>query len=134
MKIQTKFWNGNNTNIFNKYYNLVKNDLGNEITIKQDITQVTDSIININNKLSNENKDFIRIKNLGFTCYLNSVLQVLYHIEPFKNAILNVEFNINNENGLNQLKKLFINIKYNKNLKYIIPKEFINNFFLKKSM
>jgi len=54
-------------NILNQYNNSIKNDLGNEITIKPNKNQIIDSYINNNNNLSNKNKDFIGIKNLGAT-------------------------------------------------------------------
>ena len=63
------------------------------------------------------------LANLGATCAINSLIQILYRIEVFKNFILNS--NTNEGTITNELKDLFE--VFNKH-KSISPNRFINNF------
>ena len=65
--------------------------------------------------------DFIGLKNLGSTCYMNSVLQQLFMLPSFQQDVLN--YNIPDisidENSImfEQFKIIFANLKYsNKNV------------------
>lgn len=40
---------------------------------------------------------FVGLKNLGCTCYINSLLQQFYMIKPLRNAILNAEIHLKND-------------------------------------
>jgi len=64
------------------------------------------------------------LANLGATCAINSLIQILYRIEVFKNFILNS--NTNEGTITNELKDLFE--VFNKH-KSISPNRFINNFY-----
>ena len=82
-------------------------------------------------KLSfNENKkttQFVGLKNLGCTCYMNSLLQVFFNIIPFRESLLKCECKEEKKNCLYQIKKLFFSLKYLKT-NYFIPEEFTQNF------
>ena len=52
------------------------------------------------------------LNNLGATCYVNSVLQQLFAIEPFRNYIINTQFD---DSGLIALHKLFTQMMYSQN-------------------
>ena len=38
-----------------------------------------------------ENNITIGLANLGYTCYLNTLIQLLFHIIQFRNAIMNLD-------------------------------------------
>ena len=82
-------------------------------------------------KLSfNENKkisSFVGLKNLGCTCYMNSLLQVFFNFIPFRESLLKCECKEETKNSLYQIKKLFYSLKYLK-INYYSPEEFPNNF------
>ena len=65
---------------------------------------------------------------MGNTCYLSSIIQVLYHIHDFRNYILNINIPKSNSNILYSLKNIFDDLSINNNLSYIIPEYFINNY------
>ena len=50
---------------------------------------------------------FNGLTNLGATCYMNSILQQLYHIEPFRELILKNEFEAEDQK---ELQKLFASL------------------------
>lgn len=66
------------------------------------------------------------LANLGATCAINSLLQMLYRIEKFKNIILNSNTPTNTITY--ELKDLFSVLNSNPN-KSINPNKFITNFF-----
>ena len=71
----------------------------------------------------------IGLVNLGCSCYLNTIIQLLFNILEFRNGIINIDINYEIKNAIVSLKKLFIDmIMYNEGKKYIIPKFFINNY------
>ena len=82
-------------------------------------------------KLSyNEDKKiapFVGLKNLGCTCYMNSILQVFYNIIPFRESLLKCECKEEPKNSLYQIKKVFYSLKY-LNVNYYTPSSFPNNF------
>ena len=69
----------------------------------------------------------IGLVNLGFTCYLNAILQILYHINLFKEAILRLDVNDEDNNVLNELIILFDILNTKKSL-YYNTISFKNNF------
>ena len=81
-------------------------------------------------KLSFENvkkSPFVGIKNLGCTCYMNSLLQVFYNLIPFRESLLKCECKEEPKNSLFQIKKLFFSLKYLQMNSYN-PESFPNNF------
>ena len=68
------------------------------------------------------------IKNLGNTCYLNNVIQVLYHKNDFKNSKQNLNIKKENANILYNIKNIFDELFSNINISYIIPEIFIYIF------
>ena len=82
-------------------------------------------------KLSfNENKKtspFVGLRNLGCTCYMNSLLQVFFNFIPFRESILKCECKEEAKNSLYQIKKIFYSLKYLK-IDYYSPEEFPDNF------
>ena len=70
---------------------------------------------------------FVGLKNLGNTCYMNSLFQVLFSNIKFRESILNTECKIEEKNVLYQLKYLFNSLKFI-NSKYFIPSDFAKNF------
>ena len=78
---------------------------------------------NVNKKIT----EFVGLKNLGCTCYMNSLLQVFFNFIPFRESILKCECKEEMKNCLYQIKKLFFSLKYLKT-NYYIPEEFTNNF------
>ena len=78
----------------------------------------------------NENKKivpFVGLKNLGCTCYMNSLLQVFFNLIPFRESLLKCECKEEKKNSLYQIKKLFYCLKYLK-INYYIPKELTQNY------
>ena len=71
---------------------------------------------------------FIGLKNLGCTCYMNSLLQVLYHIIPFRESLLECNCKEEPKNCLYEVKKIFKNLKFMKDNFYYTPKSFVNNY------
>ena len=70
---------------------------------------------------------FVGLKNLGCTCYMNSILQVFFNILPFRESLLKCECKEENKNSLYQLKKVFYFLKY-LNVNYYTPTSFPDNF------
>ena len=106
------FISKDNYNLYRKY-----NNNNNENESKENI--------NITNKI---NKKFVGFINLGKTCYINSILQILYHISLFRENILLSKTNKQKNNCLQQLKNLFFKYKNNKNINYLNTENFVNNF------
>ena len=71
--------------------------------------------------------NFIGLKNLGCTCYMNSLLQVFYNIELFRESLLSCEFKEEKNNSLYEVQKLFLNLKHLKK-GYYSPDSFVDNF------
>jgi len=63
------------------------------------------------------------------SCYIISLLQCIFHLEKFSEIIIEFKSESSKDNSINVWKNLFIELKYNNNKKYIIPNEFINEFF-----
>ena len=70
---------------------------------------------------------FVGLKNLGCTCYMNSLLQVFYNLIPFRESLLKCECKEEKKNSLYQIKKLFYCLKYLR-VNYYIPEELTKNY------
>ena len=81
---------------------------------------------NINIK-DNIKQQFVGLKNLGCICYLNSLLQIFFHIIPFRESLLNSTCKNEVKNVLYQTKYLFTSLKYF-DIEYFEPKDFTDNF------
>lgn len=58
----------------------------------------------------NQNKKQIGIRNMGNTCYLNSIIQQLFHIQPFRYQVMNTKLDGDSASGAsiyNHLRNLF---------------------------
>ena len=71
---------------------------------------------------------FIGLKNLGCTCYMNSLLQVFYHIIPFRESLLKCNCKEEKKNSLYEVKKIFNSLKYIKDSYYYTPTSIIDNY------
>ena len=70
---------------------------------------------------------FIGLKNLGCTCYMNSLLQVFYNINLFRESLLKCKCQSMEKNSLYEVQKVFFNLKYLSN-GYYTPESFVNNY------
>ena len=79
-------------------------------------------------KENQKTTQFVGLKNLGCTCYINSLLQTFYHIPLFRESLLNCEYTTNTEkNCFYQLKKVFYSLKYLLTT-YYAPFSFVENY------
>ena len=78
-------------------------------------------------KESNRLAPFVGLKNLGCTCYMNSLLQVFFNFIPFRESLLRCKCKEEKKNSLYQLKKLFYSLKYLQ-VNYYVPNDFPDNF------
>ena len=72
-------------------------------------------------------QNFVGLKNLGCTCYMNSLFQILFFIPSFRESLLNSECKEEQKNALYQLKNVFNHLKFS-NSQYFIPVDFTKNF------
>lgn len=66
----------------------------------------------------------VGLNNLGSTCYLNSMVQVLNSIDAFRNAIMMTDLKAP---LIHQFKALFSYLFFSERLDYV-PKDFLNSF------
>jgi ubiquitin carboxyl-terminal hydrolase 7 len=80
---------------------------------KSTFADVNDGIMHNDNKMDSRTaNDYpVGLLNHGATCYLNSVIQTLFHCEVFKKSILSVS-DENSTPIIIELKKLFIAMTY----------------------
>ena len=78
---------------------------------------------------TNENMTgFIGLKNLGSTCYINTILQIFYNIPLLRESLLSCDTSFNEgKNCLYQLKKVFYSLRYLLT-NFYTPTSFIENF------
>ena len=73
-------------------------------------------------------KEFVGLKNMASTCYMNSILQQLFMIPMLRESILNIgkddEINLDKDSILYQLQLLFASLKLY-DFKYYDPKKFV---------
>ena len=116
-------------NSFNKYMD--KLDIFNKIIYKKrdDIKKNNgqESLWRLYYKEEDSSNAFIGLKNLGCTCYMNSLLQVFYHIVPFRESILQCECKEESKNSLYEVQKIFLFLKHLKR-GYYTPDTFVNNY------
>ena len=87
--------------------------------------QVSDWKIYFKDQVSSNN--FIGLKNLGCTCYMNSLLQVFFNINLFRESLLKCKCQTTSKNSLYEVQKVFFNLKYLRN-GYYTPDSFVNNY------
>ena len=78
-------------------------------------------------KDSFKTQPYVGIRNLGCTCYMNSLFQIFYHIPQFRESIMKCECPVERKNVLYQLKKVFFNLKYFES-KFCDAIDFCRNF------
>lgn len=66
-------------------------------------------------RLSSSKSMAVGLKNFGSTCYMNSMLQVLNNVGPFRNSLMNVNSELN---LIKELKKLFAGLYFSERLDY----------------
>ena len=107
-------------NILNKYHNLAYWK-GNQL-----------SDWKLSYKNSEKRTGYIGLKNLGTTCYINTVLQIFYNIPLLKESLLLCDTPFSGgKNCLYQLKKIFYSLNFLQT-NYYTPTSFIENFDNKK--
>ena len=85
------------------------------------------------NLSKDEKGHFVGLKNMGCTCYMNSILQQLFMIKELRETILGFEpdieqYKTNREKcSFYQIKKLFASLKYFES-QFYNPKTFCSNF------
>ena len=107
-----------------------------------EIKKLEDENINIFNSIANtQNKSkvlrkkygkYVGMTNLGTTCYINSIMQLLFMISEFRFSILSIDDGkdkikgeyLDDDNMLHQMQKLFTNLLFSSDYS-IIPKDFI---------
>ena len=71
---------------------------------------------------------YIGLKNLGSTCYINTILQIFYNIPLLREGLLSCETPFSGgKNALYQLKKVFYSLRYLQT-NYYTPTSFVENF------
>ena len=79
-------------------------------------------------KTSENMTGFIGLKNLGSTCYINTILQIFYNIPLLRESLLSCETPFSDgKNCLYQLKKVFYSLRYLLT-NFYTPTSFIENF------
>jgi ubiquitin carboxyl-terminal hydrolase 7 len=82
----------------------------NEFLFKPNIYSTTKNI-----KVEVDSKYFFDLKNFGNHCYLNSYLQLLYHIPAFRNMIINIpSSNFETKTVVSNLQHIFQGLKSSK--------------------
>ena len=121
--------NSFNYSVSDKLSEIVNNDeaylLNSAIDIDNKEIIVND--INKNNTSLVEYKGILNIRN---NCFMNSVIQMLFHIDNLRDELILSKFD-SNKNCLNNLINIFLDLKNSKDA-YINPIVFINNYKSKK--
>ena len=78
-------------------------------------------------KESLKSAPFVGLKNLGCTCYINSLIQIFYHIPLMRESLLKCKCPVSKNNCFYQLKIIFYSLKYLQT-NYYSPKSFMDNY------
>ncbi|KAJ6251615.1 ubiquitin carboxyl-terminal hydrolase faf-y-related [Anaeramoeba flamelloides] len=119
--------------IYNCLIELTKNNSKNFLIVSNLIKIQQKNLIlpdtwHYNPRLNSKSKlNYLGLRNLGATCYLNSVLQQLFMIPEFRKKILSTPFEKNSQLPLYQLQKLFCNLLWNEK-KFADPEDFCKSF------
>ncbi|KAK8842836.1 Ubiquitin carboxyl-terminal hydrolase 34 [Tritrichomonas musculus] len=100
------------TTIFNFLSKIITNEQYNEIIIskmKEMINYAVDEWY-YNPSTFTRNEPYSGLRNLGDTCYLNSVFQQLYHLDQIRHLITTHEFK--KEDELKTLQDIFLSMRY----------------------
>ena len=137
MKFKNKFYNDKNPtddiiDLSDDITSNIKNDNNEKIDIISKENNIyQDNKINIepNNELiiNKDSNKFVGISNIKFNCYMNSALQILFHLDKFITNLLNIE-NISKKKFSNDLLKIYNKIIEQDNYKYISISNFMNIF------
>ena len=101
-----------------KYYNTLGYWYGDEISNWK---------INFNTNEKISTSSFIGLKNLGCTCYMNSLMQTFYSIIPLRESFLRFKIEQKAKNCLYEVQKLFFSLKFCKE-KFYTPSSFVENY------
>ena len=130
IKHQSTFFNASNLLTFLIINDEIKrNEILNKLNEFHNL-QFWKSSLYLDWKLSfdkDKKEKFVGLKNLGCTCYMNSLFQILFLIPSFRESILNTESKIEEKNVLFQLKTVFNSLKFIDS-KYFSPIDFTKNF------
>ena len=121
-----------NYETFQNYFDKIKKII--QINSNTSIKELVDNYEKEFNKNIEEIQNIynIGLVNVGCTCYLNSIIQLLFNILEFRNVIINIDINYGNNNALVSIKKLFIDmIMYHDDKKYIKPKFLLRIMIIK---
>jgi hypothetical protein len=66
----------------------------------------------------------VGLKNFGSTCYMNSMLQVLNSLSPFRNSLIRSK---SDSNVIKELKKVFAALYFSERIDYA-PFDLLNSF------
>ena len=121
--------NQNKQNNYNIKYYLDKLNTFNKLDYKKQLLKDNESIgWNLYFESQNNNTTtYIGLRNLGCTCYMNSLLQVFYHIIPLRESLLKCDCKEETKNSLYEVQKVFLYLKYLKRGHYV-PETFVNNY------
>ena len=121
--------NQNKQNNYNIKYYLDKLNTFNKLDYKKQLLKDNESIgWNLYFESQNNNTTtYIGLRNLGCTCYMNSLLQVFYHIIPLRESLLKCDYKDEKKNSLYEVQNVFLNLKYLKR-GYYTPLSFANNY------
>ena len=76
-------------------------------------------------KESQKSSPFVGLKNLGCTCYINSLIQIFYHTPLIRESLLKCDYSsFNEKNCFYQLIKIFYSLKYLQTSFYV-PTSFV---------
>ena len=78
-------------------------------------------------KESQKSSSFVGLKNLGCTCYINSLIQTFFNIPLLRESLIKCDCPVSKQNCFYQLKIIFYSLKYLQT-NYYTPNSFIENY------